>query len=261
MLSWRARKQLTVLLIIAVIIVGLGFLIVPKFLPEATCFDNKKNKNEFDIDCGGSCAPCELRNPKPLSIFWTRAVIARPGTYDVAAEAQNLNEELSSANVEYEFSLFDGLGLISRKTGKTFILPQERLHLIETNLVTTRAPNRVELRILNAEWQVNQVDKPNLIVERRDYKVMEENGLKQSVIEVSIFNRSVPDYRKVEVNFTVLDKEGNLLGVNKVLLEDLFSNSRKVVKSIWPEELRGVADTIIIEPRVNVFDPSAIQRP
>lgn len=261
MISWRIRRQFAVLLIIAIPIVFMGILLFPKILPEPTCFDGRRNQGEVEVDCGGPCAPCELKNPRPLSIFWARAVAVRPNVYDVAAEVQNNNEVLSSPRVDYEFSLFDDLGLIAVKSGRTFIYAQERVHMIEANLETSREPRRVEFKVLNVEWKLAETPRPAIAVERRDYKVVRENTRSQSVVEATVSNRTVFDFRKVEVGFLVLDGEGNMIGTNRILVENLNSGSRRDIKTVWPEELQGKVDTIFVEPRVNIFESGVIVRP
>lgn len=252
---------MVVLLITAAPLVGLGFLLVKKILPDQTCFDNRRNQRELEIDCGGPCAPCELKNPKTIDIFWARAASVRPLMYDVVAEIRNSNEVLYSSNLEYEFTLFDEFGLVARKTGRTFIFPQEKTYVVEANLNTTREPVRVEFKVLGVDWQVKKEEIPNLIIEKRDYKIIETDGRKQSVIESGILNRTSFDFREAEIIFVVFDGAGNLLGANRVVIENLFSGSRQSVKSIWPEELMGGVAVIKIQPRVNIFDPGVILQP
>ena len=261
MFSWRARRQLVVLLVIAVIAAGISFLFFRKYLPIPTCFDNKQNQRELDVDCDGPCGPCELKSPKEAEVFWARAVLTRPQTYDVAVEIRNPNEVLSSADFEYEFTIFDSFGLVARKVGHTFVLPQERLHIVEANLSTTREPNRVEFKVLNANWQFKNQQPPNLVVERRDYVIIDNGGQKQSSVESSIVNRSSFSFSKVVVNFVVLDEQKNLLGANKILMEDFLSGTSRSVKSLWPQEFKGQVVSINVEPRVNFFDPALIIKP
>ena len=261
MLSWRARRQLIVLFIIALPLLGLGFWFIPEFLPEPTCFDNRKNQEELGVDCGSPCGPCELKNPKALLIFWARAVPVRTNTYDVAAQIQNPNEVLSSANVEYEFTLFDSLGGVARITGQTFILPQERTYIVESNIKTTREPSRVEFKILKADWQFRQEARPSFTVERREYKKVQGGNLEHGVVETSIINNSLFDFREVEVDFAVFDKDGNLIGANKILAENFLAGSRRMIKSIWPMVLNGEVSSIEVETRVNFFEPGVILKP
>lgn len=261
MISWRAQRQLIALLIVALPVVVVGSWAVSKLLPAPMCFDNRKNQNELGVDCGGPCAPCELRNPKPLSVFWARAVPVRSGMFDVVALVQNQNEALSSVRIDYEFSLFDSFGEVARKTGHTFILPQERAYIIEANVETARLPQSVEFRITGVDWRFKKGERPNFVVERREHRVVEESGKKKSAVESSIANRSLFDFRNVEVGFVVLDKSGNVLGVNQVEVEDFLAGSHRIVKSIWPEELVGDVSLVEVEPRVNIFEQGAILKP
>lgn len=258
MLTWRAERQVITLAIVASALLGMIAFVVFRVYPAPTCFDNRKNQNETGIDCGGHCIPCELKNPKSVDLIWARVIPVRADSYDAAAEIRNANEVLGARTLEYEFTLFDGYGVIARKTGKTFLFPQERLHVIETDLATSRRPDRIEFRVLGVEWELaKSEDMPNVVVERRDYRTTEEGGRKKSIVEASILNKMSVSYKKLEINFIVLDAMGNALGVNKVQLENLGANSRKIVTAIWPEELLGDVVRVDVEPRVNIFDAEA----
>lgn len=261
MFSWRARRQITVIVIFAAAIVVILFRFGIKFIPSPTCFDDRKNQGELEADCGGPCASCELKNPKPISIFWARLVQVRPNFYDAAAEIENANEVLSSVSVEYSFTLFEGLVPVAVKKGRTFIFPRERAHVIETSLETSREPTRVEFKITNIEWQFKEIRLPFLAVEAREYHIEKDKVREQGVIEARIVNRSNFDFREVDVKFVALDQAGNLLGANHVVLENLISGSPRLVKSIWPEPLKGNVAKIEVEPRVNIFDPASIIKP
>lgn len=261
MVSWRARRQLAVIIVVLIPLVGLVFWLVPKFTPAPSCTDNKKNQGEEEVDCGGPCVPCELKHPKPITVFWTRAVPDRANTYDVAAEIQNPNQLLSSANVTYEFTLADTLGTVALKRGTTFILPQEKIHVIEANLSTTREPNRTEFRVISVAWLPQQANRPNFVPEARSYAVDDSAGTKQGVVTTTLSNRTAFDFRTIEVDFIVLNKDGNLMGANRVAVDNFISGTRRDVKSIWPQPLQGEIGTIMIEPRANVLDPAVIIKP
>lgn len=260
-LSWRARRQLAAVLAVVFVIGGAAFWYGRRFLPNPTCFDNRRNDGEVGIDCGGPCAPCELKNPRPLSVFWARAARAGADAYDAVALVENPNEALSSADVRYEFTLLDELGVIGRKTGATYIYAEERRYIIEPGVATSREPIRVEFVILGAEWQTRRLETPALVTEKRTYAVEEQDGNKQGVAEAQIFNGGALDLGEVEVDFIVFDEAGNMIGANKVSVENLSAGERKPVKSIWPEPLAGTIGKIEVYPRVNLFDPGAIIKP
>lgn len=261
MFSWRFKRQFAVFLVFAIPLVVLGFWLVPKIIPEPTCTDNVKNQGETATDCGGPCVPCELKHPKDLAVFWARVVPIRENAYDAVAFVKNNNVVLSANRIDYEFTLFDEFGPVAVKDGSAFILAEEELHIIEANIQTSREANFAEFRVKKVNWQVNETTRPNLVVERKDYGVTEENGRKSSFVEALVNNRSTLDFKGVEVNFAVLDDAGNLLGANKIVVDRLHSGERRSVRSIWPEELRGTAATIDVEPRVNLFDKNIILKP
>ena len=261
MFSWRSRRQFIAFLIVITPLMVVAFVIVKRAIPEPTCFDNKQNQNETGVDCGGSCLSCELKYPKAIKVFWARAVPVQENSYDIAAEIQNPNEFLSSIDVEYEFTLHDNFGPIIKRTGKIFLYAQERTLVIEPNIETSRTATRAEFRITNVKWQEKRNFAPTIIAERREYHVVENHGQKQGVVDIALLNKSPYDFAVVEVQVAVLDKDGNLLGVNKIEMENFLSQSRQTLKAVWPRAFVADVAVINVEPRVNIFDPHVILKP
>lgn len=261
MFSWRSQKQFVVFLIVISPIVVAAFFIIKGLIPVATCFDNKQNQSETGLDCGGSCVSCELKYPKAITVFSSRAVLVSENFYDLAAEIENPNEFLSSVRVGYEFKLYDRFGLVTTRIGTTFLYAQERTLVIEPGISTTRSAERAEFRITSVDWQEKRDLTPTIIAEQRVYSVVEVQGKKQSVVDITLMNKSAYDFAKVEMQVAVLDKEKNLLGVNKIVMEDFLSQSRQVVRSIWPREFVGEISVINVQARANIFDPHVILKP
>lgn len=261
MFSWRARRQLLIFLIVIAPFAAGGIYLIERSLPDPTCFDKKQNQDETGVDCGGSCIPCSLKYPRQMTVFWARAVPTRQGTYDLAAEIENPNEMLSSTAVDYEFSLVDSFGQVAKKQGRTFIYAQERTLIIETNLQASRNPTKAEFRILGVEWQVKSDPKPNVVVEKRDYQVIEEDGRKFSQVTMIVANGSPYDFKSAEINVAALDASENLLGANRITIENLTSGERRSLKSLWPGVLPGDPASIRADVRVNIFDPNTILKP
>lgn len=261
MFSWRARRQLLITMLVVAVLAGTGFWIFQKFLPAPSCMDNTPNQGEFAVDCGGPCAPCELKNPKPIITFWARAVKVRDNVFDAAALIQNQNEALSSGEVMYEFALFDEFGLVTKKTGVTYLLAQERTPIIEPSILTTRDPSRVEFRIIRIAWGVRKDIHPNVFAERREYRTITEGGKTRSAVDVSIFNSTPYDYRTADVYILALDKDGNLLGTNRSVVERVRAGSHTPLRLIWPNEFAGSAASVEVTVRLNIFDPDLILKP
>lgn len=261
MFSWRSQRQFVIFLVVVSPIVIVAFFVIKGLIPVATCFDNKQNQNEIGLDCGGSCASCELKYPKAITVFSARAVPVRENFYDMAAEIENPNEFLSSMNVEYEFKLYDRFGLVATKSGKTFLYAQERTLVIEPGIATMRPADHAEFRITHVDWQEKHDLAPTIIAEKRAYSVVESNNQKQGVVDITLMNKSPYDFAHIEVQIAVLDQEKNMLGVNKIIVEKFLSQSRQSLKSIWPREFTGEISVINVQARANIFDPHVILRP
>lgn len=261
LLSWRAQRQITPVILLVLALAGIGFRYGRRFLPETSCFDNKRNQKEIGVDCGGPCRPCEVKNPRPLTIFWARSMRSSADSYDAVAFVENPNEVLSSAKVSYEFTLLDQFGVIARRLGATFIYPHERFYIIEPAISTSREAIRVEFSIAGIDWQLRSAEPPPLVVERRTHTVEEEDGRKHSVVEAQIFNSSVLSFRQIETDFVVFDEAGNVIGANRVASDNLSAGGRSSVKSIWPLPFIGPIGRIEVRPRVNIFDPALIHKP
>lgn len=257
MFSWRAKRQLAALLFVVAVLGVAWFFAVQPFLPGPTCTDGRRNQHEIGIDCGGPCGPCEVRNPLPFTIFWSRAVAVGERMYDVAAEIQNQNETLSAASLAYRFVMRDQRGEIATISGTTFVYPQERLHIAETirlDREADRIPTEVAFEIVDATWELREIERPNIVVEQRDYSVREVLGKKQSTVEARLANRTDFDFRNAEARILVFDKEQNLLGASLVVFENFESRSVQTVQATWPITFPRDPGPIIVEARANALD-------
>ncbi len=261
MTNWRLKRQLSIVgtILFIAAMVSAWFLFRAYFTP--TCFDNRKNGGEADVDCGGSCISCEVKHAKPVAIFWARGVAVRENLYDAVAYAENPNEVVSSSRVEYEFILSDGKGEIARRSGTGYLFPQERIYFVEVGIETSRAPTRVDFRVIRAEWVRQSQTRADLVIEKREYSVRNRNGTRQSVIAASTFNREPFDFKEAELVFVVFDKVGTVIGINKITLEGISSRERKETISVWPQEFSGDIGNIFVSARVNLFDPLVTKTP
>ena len=260
--SWRARRQLAAIAVVSAAAGIVLFFFGSRLIPAPGCFDNRRNQGEIQVDCGGPrCGSCELKNAKPLGVFWARATRAAPELYDASALVENPNETLSSARLEYVFTFFDDTGIVAQRTGATFFYPQERLVIVEPGLRAARDPLRVEFQVSGVSWRSGGETPPRVIVEERSYRIADEGGKKKSIVEASLFNESPFDFRAMETTVALFDEGGNLMGANKTTSGDFRSRSRARARFVWPEALGESVARIEIYPRVNIFDPAAMVRP
>lgn len=259
-MNWRLKRQLAILSIVVLITGGVIFLFFYQFAPEATCFDNKINQEETDIDCGGPCMPCALKNPKEISVFWSKFVKFSPGAFDVAAYLKNPNEFLGASEVSYQFELVDQIGAsVAIRRGKTFFLPGEEIYVVESNLATSREPVAVNFKITDIKWVFGEFRRPDMIVGERNFEKIGEDSV-ETTLETSVQNRSIYDFGVVEIDVLVLDISENLLGIQKSIEKNFLAGEKRAFEFSWPGDFNDKIKIIRVEPRVNILEKENILR-
>ena len=94
MASWSSRRKLSyATIVILVIVISIALLVFFFFYSAPTCFDGKRNGDELDIDCGGSCVRLCQSAFLPPRQEWGGAKIEKlaDGLYNVASYIVNPN--------------------------------------------------------------------------------------------------------------------------------------------------------------------------
>src|SRR3989338_2788105 len=156
-LSWSAKRQLTILgIIVIVIAIIVGSIIYPKIVKTPTCFDIKQNGDEHGIDCGGSCVNVCPFEANSLVILWSRVFPSVSGYATAIAYVDNRNTDSGVLSIPYEFKIFDDQGRIVTKQGTTFIGAHGGSAIIETHIpVGNRIPIRSTFDFLaQPAWRI-----------------------------------------------------------------------------------------------------------
>lgn len=255
-MDFRTKRQLVVLVILAVFFVVVAGAVIWRLAPEPTCFDNRQNQGEDGVDCGGPCIPCALKESKPIEVYWVRFVKTREGTYDVAAEIKNPNARLGARAFDYEFKLHDTAGVVvAVRQGRSFLYPGELAHLIEVGLTSGRVLERASLTVANPEWLVTESSPPDLIAGGKTHAIESADGTLSSFLRASLSNRSLADVPEVRIGALLSDSDGNLVGVSATVVNGLPAGAVKPVEFRWPLAFGERVASITIEPRVPLAEP------
>lgn len=140
-------------------------------LPRASCSDNKLNQNEEQIDCGGSCVPCVLKNLQPLQIFPANIFYNGDGTVSVLAEVLNKNEKLGVKKLPYFLNLYSKDNEKTFSTAKeTFIYPGATKYIMEAGIaVDQNLAAKAELVFSETNWEI--MEKPVLPLPLTNLKI------------------------------------------------------------------------------------------
>ena len=159
----RAFKKLTIILIALSILGAIGYILFRPKTPQ--CFNGVLDVGENGVDCGGFCAKvCPFPNKpddvKDIQINWTQFVQDGRNNYDFVASISNQNTSWGVASVDYVFTYYDERGEeLGTKKGATSITPRgdhsdaSLKYLIENDVVSNIAIDRVDLDLSNLKWQ------------------------------------------------------------------------------------------------------------
>jgi hypothetical protein len=245
-MNWRQKRQIVYGTILSFLFIGfisiLYFLNRPPEIP--TCFDNKKNQGEEDVDCGGPCPPCELKTAKQLKIY-KASFLVFPDKIDLIGAVENPNENLGIKNLNYYFEIYDtNKTLIATTSIRTTILePDQKRYLIELNY--PRPQNiigSVNLKIIppkREDWQKISLDKIKLSIYNQ--RIYQEN--QKWKISFTIFNPSYYFYSNLELVILLYNENNDLITALKSII------------SLKPQESR---DIILTLPEI-FFEPTSAE--
>lgn len=250
-LNWRIKKQIISFLIVSAFVGGAVGLFVYFYMPEPTCFDGKQNQEETGIDCGGLCEPC-ITNPKDIVVLWTRVIKIDEGLYEVASLIENPNLFYGLPFFKYNFKLYDDKNvLVAVRDGRTFLNPQDRFVIFETNIDTGRRSalkGVVEIEQA-AKWEYLDEERPSVIVSRKNF-----SNDPFPVASAFLFNESLFPVRDIYAYIVLSDKDGNAMAVSSTRVDSLSGEKGKEITFTWPASFDELPSTSEIFTRINLFE-------
>lgn len=236
MLTWsEKRKAIYISVASAVVLIA---IIIPLFFilyQKPTCFDGKKNGDEGDTDCGGSCQLlCSFETIDPI-VVWNRAFKTAPGIYSAVAYIGNPNIN-SEAVVSYEFKLFnDKNELIITRANKAFIPKNKVFAIFEPNISVgnqaSSTPRRVSFQFTEKPaWYRYVPASPDLVVTK---KILSNKDTAPR-IDSQIENRSSAPQNHIEVVAIVYDNKENAIGASRTFIDRLVGGQSEDIVFTWP---------------------------
>jgi hypothetical protein len=253
-MDYRIRKQVSILLVVGVFLALLGTGIYYAFLkPAATCFDEIRNQDEEEIDCGGSvCISCEIKTLKQIEVSWAQAIPLAPGLYDLAAKIRNPNPNFGTSYVNYEFELKNQSGqVIGKKSGTTFILPNSAKYIIENNIENQSQIASVDLVIDTGDiltWEkLKDYQAPELYIKDKKFEIAGQGSYFAEASGV-VKNGTNFGFDSVNVNIVLFDSSSKAIGAAKSEINTLTAGEDRYFSVRW---------FFPIGPEVNSFDVKA----
>lgn len=251
-MSWASQRKLLYSSIVFIVLGSLiAFFLISFFSEKPTCFDGKKNGDELDIDCGGSCSKFCLSQTLPPIIIWQRVLRISSGVYSAVAYVENPNLGMIAFNVPYSFRVYDEKNiLIIEKTGTTFIPSKKIFPVYEASVgVGERTPFRVVYQFLEKpHWQKQIKEEPN--VQITDKILTKEDTFPK--LTASIKNLTIEKILSFDVVAILFDKDDNVVSFGKTVVDDLLKDASANIVFTWREPFGIPISKIEIIPRLQI---------
>ena len=205
--------------------------------PPASCFDQKMNQDETEIDCGGQfCESCDIRRLLPIEGSLISVFPAPSDNTAIALiEFKNLNSTYGATSFTYHIGTYEGT---------SFIYPSEvkQKTLVNLPFAPDAITNQV-VTISDVKWLIAEsLSIPRIQVSR----VNLDNG----IITGNLKNVGSFPILNATVNGFVEARDKKIVGAGRTLLRDLAPSEERSFQIVVPLPAGFEADAGT--PRVSV---------
>lgn len=255
-MSWASRRQLTILSVFFVLIVGgLAILIAPALNKPPTCSDGRKNGDEHGVDCGGLCnrfCPAEVSQ---VTVRWYRSFPVTESVWSSIAYLENPNVNAGSYSVKYEFRLYDeNHEFITVKEGEAYIPPNSVSVIYEPIIqVSKRVPKYTTFKFLSdPNWSATDPRISDIKLFAKDTAL---TGASDKPRFTGILTNTSKLYsvKNVDVIAILYNSEDNAVAVAKTFIEGFLPGESQNVYFTWPKPFPTAVTRTEIVTRFNPF--------
>lgn len=200
-----------------------------------TCTDGRQNGLERGVDCGGGCAKVCLIDVVTPQVNWARSFRVTDGQYNAVAYVENKNSQLGTPLIAYTFTLYDNEGMITERSGTTFLPPNSQYPIFEGRISTgSRVPTRTFLELQEADnWVPASTGREQFRIVSRELLSADTRPRLNAVIENTAFIQS----NDIEIVATIFDARGNALTASQTYVDSVAARAEEQIVFTWPEPI------------------------
>lgn len=200
-----------------------------------TCFDGSMNGVERGVDCGGGCLLICANDVASPTVDWARSFRVTESTYNAVAYVENRNATAGAPVLSYTFSLYDDDGLITERTGTTFLPPNSTYPVFEGRIQTgNRVPTQTFLELNPVSvWLPVPAGREQFRIVSRELLAADTRPRLNATLE----NTTLEQSDNVEIIATIFDANGNALTASRTIVESIMPRSQSNLIFTWPEPI------------------------
>ena len=255
----RFLKQLLIGSIYLTIFVSIGIAVFnATYVP--TCIDKLKNQNEEQTDCGGPCAPCELRTLVAPGVSRKLFFQNDGNTVDVGFQIKNPNSDWGANNLEYRIDFLDASGNVFPGAiyGATYVMPNEAKWIIELAKFVPEGMADVRLTIATStlSWLKLRpyVGDQDFALKEILFKRLAAPQSGYAEITGIIQNKSGFNVENLDVQTIAYDYNKRVLGISKTTIFALRVGEFREFRIFWPRPFNGEYKSADLFVNVNLLN-------
>ncbi|HEC30655.1 MAG TPA: VWA domain-containing protein [Candidatus Yonathbacteria bacterium] len=255
---WSTKRKFLYLggIIVFVLLLSV-YPLYKTFKTTPTCFDNKQNQGEVEVDRGGPCPILANSQVLPINILWGSFFKIEDNLYDIAALIENRNTSAGVENLDYTLRLYDEKDeLIEERSGTSFLNPSEQALLFEPNIgVIDAIPTRVEVDLGIPIWVSAKRFKSNLVIKNKTLTATSTSPR----LTVTVGNNENSAVQNIEARALIYDTQRNIIAISSTYIEALERNEERKIFFTWPNPIKGISYERVCSVPVDValvFDRS-----
>lgn len=239
-------------------LVYLSLVVVPVLVyaiatrPGPSCVDKKKNQGETEIDCGGPCAKCALKDVQDIEVIWKNFFPDGNDQVVAGAKIRNPNPHIGVSSFAYDITLLGPFGsTIGSVSGNAQLFPGQTKYIIDGPfLVSVKGVTDVRLSIRDIQW-VREEEMPSKIqLSLKSIQIKPIEG--GAAVEVSglVSNSTALALSRVGVRVVIPDRIGVPLLASKTVLQDVASNEERFFRIVIPGETATIRNLDLFRPDI-----------
>jgi len=199
--------------------------------PIATCTDGTLNRDEVEVDCGGSyCQLCEIKKLLPIQFSKVILLPSYSGNGTTALiEIQNKNVAYGTDKLFFSLKFYgSSTEPIYESTDAVAMYPSEVKYRLAVNAPIDFSQVRMAVATSTSpvEWRpINDFARPKTPL--REVKFEYSPDVSQGTITGYIKNDNPFDIRRVTLSALVSEKTGNLVAASKTFVQDLLVSEER----------------------------------
>jgi hypothetical protein len=227
--------------------------------PAPSCFDQKLNQGEEEVDCGGPCETCAIRHLEEIE-YSREVLIDSPidGESILIFQLENPNAHFGAKELRYTASFYPDRSTSSpalyQFTEKSFIYPGELKTIVQPGIEVEREDvERIEISLSEISWlPLEEYQKPQTLIRSIESELRDEGTLRPRLAITGIIrNENAYTLSQVILSAQVSGQLGQLILASKTLIGPIPAFSDKEFEMIIPLRPNQVLD-LEQKPRITV---------